>query len=238
VMEQQGTTVEELYDRVLVSVGRTPNTFDLGLENTKVELDDKGFIKVDPKQQTKDPKICAIGDVVGGAMLAHKASKEARVAVEVIAGEESAFLNVVMPAVVFTDPELAWCGLTESEAKRKGIAVEVARFPWGASGRALSMGRTDGLTKLILEPETDRLLGVGIVGAGAGDLIGERHRRVGPPPPDALRDADGIGGGPLRHRHPHLLAPEAVHRELRPPEDERPSPASRIESRALPAVAR
>jgi dihydrolipoamide dehydrogenase len=172
-MEQQGNSVEELYDRVLVSVGRTPNTFDLGLENTKVELDEKGFIKVDVKQQTRDPKICAIGDVVGGAMLAHKASKEARVAVEVIAGEASAFENVVMPAVVFTDPELAWCGLTESEAKRKGIAVEVARFPWGASGRALSMGRADGLTKLILEPETDRLLGVGIVGAGAGDLIGE-----------------------------------------------------------------
>jgi dihydrolipoamide dehydrogenase len=173
VMEQSGTTVEELYDRVLVSVGRTPNTFDLGLENTRVELDEKGFIKVDEKQQTRDPKICAIGDVVGGAMLAHKASKEARVAVEVIAGEESAFEKVVMPAVVFTDPELAWCGLTETEAKQKGIAVEVAKFPWGASGRALTMDRPDGLTKLILEPETERLLGAGIVGAGAGDLIGE-----------------------------------------------------------------
>ena len=172
-MEVEKQKREELYDRVLVCVGRVPNCNDLGLENTKVERDDKGFIKVNPKQETSDPAICAIGDVTGGALLAHKASKEARIAVEVITGEPSVFENVVIPAVIFTDPEVAWCGLTEAEAKEKGIQVEVSRFPWAASGRAVSIGRPDGLTKLIIEPETERLLGVGIVGAGAGELISE-----------------------------------------------------------------
>jgi len=164
---------EELYDRVLVAVGRTPNSQDLGLENTKVSLDDKGFIKVNEKQQTSDPAIYAIGDIAGGVLLAHKASKEARIAVEVILGEDSAFTAVTIPAVVFTDPELAWCGLTEAEAKEKGIEVRVSKFPWAASGRALSFDRTDGLTKLIIDPETERILGVGIVGVGAGELISE-----------------------------------------------------------------
>jgi dihydrolipoamide dehydrogenase len=164
---------EELYDRVLVSIGRTPNCNDLGLENTKVEQDERGFIKVDDKQQTSDPAIMAIGDIAGGVLLAHKASKEARIAVEVICGEESTSGGVVIPAVVFTEPELAWCGLTESEAKAKGIAVEVAKFPWGASGRALTFDRPDGLTKLIVDPETERILGVGMVGQGAGELIAE-----------------------------------------------------------------
>jgi dihydrolipoamide dehydrogenase len=173
IMEANGEKKEELYDRALVSVGRVPNCKDLGLDNTKVTRDDKGFIKVDPKQQTSDPAIYAIGDVVGGALLAHKASKEARIAVEALAGEESAFEDIVIPAVVFTDPEVAWCGLTETEAKEKGIPVEVVRFPWSASGRAVSFDRPDGLTKLIIEPETERILGVGIVGAGAGDLISE-----------------------------------------------------------------
>jgi len=166
-------TKDEFYDRVLVSVGRVPNCADLGLENTKVQFDEKGFIKVNERQQTADPSIYAIGDIAGGVLLAHKASKEARIAVEVLAGEESAFAQVVIPAVVFTDPELAWCGLTEAEAKAKGIAVEVAKFPWGASGRALTFDRTDGLTKLIIEPRTERILGVGIVGHGAGELISE-----------------------------------------------------------------
>jgi len=173
VSETNGQQKEELYDRVLVSVGRAPNCENMGLENTKVERDDKGFIKINPHQQTSDPAIYAIGDVAGGVMLAHKASKEARIAVEVITGESSAFENIIIPAVVFTDPEVAWCGLTEMEAKAKGIEVNVSKFPWGASGRALSFDRTDGLTKLILEPETDRVLGVGIVGAGAGELIAE-----------------------------------------------------------------
>lgn len=169
----EGGEKDELYDRVLVAVGRTPNCQNLGLEHTKVTRDDKGFIQVNAQQQTSDPAIYAIGDVVGGAMLAHKASKEARVAVEVITGESSAFERVVMPAVVFTDPEVAWCGLTEAEARAQNVPVEVAKFPWAASGRALSLDRTDGLTKLILDPETERVLGVGIVGAGAGSLISE-----------------------------------------------------------------
>lgn len=164
---------EELYDRVLVSVGRAPNYEDLGLENTRVAKDDKGFIKCDSRQQTTDPLIYAVGDVNGGALLAHRATKEARIAVEAILGESSAFENIVIPAVVFTDPEVAWCGLTEAGAKEKGIEVSVARFPWSASGRALTSDRPDGLTKLIVEPESERILGVGIVGAGAGELIGE-----------------------------------------------------------------
>ncbi len=171
--ESDGQKQEGLYDRVLVAVGRTPNSQDLGLENTNVSLDDRGFIKVNEKLQTSDPAIYAIGDIAGGVLLAHKASKEARVAVEVITGEESSSAGVVIPAVVFTDPELAWCGLTEAEAKQRGIEVEVAKFPWAASGRALTFDRPDGLTKLIIEPETERVLGVGIVGHGAGELISE-----------------------------------------------------------------
>jgi dihydrolipoamide dehydrogenase len=168
-----GPAKDELYDRVLVAVGRVPNCDDLGLENTKVERDEKGFIKVNSRQQTADPAIYAIGDVVGGALLAHKASREARVAVEVITGQDSAFEQIVIPAVVFTEPEVAWAGLTEAEAKAKGIAVEVARFPWTASGRALTFDRPEGVTKLIIEPESERVLGVGIAGHGAGELISE-----------------------------------------------------------------
>jgi dihydrolipoamide dehydrogenase len=171
--EIDGQKKEELYDRVLVAVGRSPNSQDIGLENTKVTLDDKGFIKVNEKQQTSDAAIYAIGDIAGGVLLAHKASKEARIAVEVLAGEESVFTGVTIPAVVFTDPEIAWCGLTEAEAKEKGIEVQVSKFPWAASGRALTYDRTDGLTKLIIDPETERVLGVGIVGYGAGELISE-----------------------------------------------------------------
>lgn len=172
-MEFDGKKVEELYDRVLVAVGRVPNSADLGLENTKVTLDERGFVKVNPQQQTDDPNIYAIGDIAGGILLAHKAHKEARIAVEVINGENSAFENIVIPAVVFTDPELAWCGLTEVEAKEKGIKYEISKFPWTASGRALSFDRTDGVTKMIIDPETNRILGVGICGAGAGELIAE-----------------------------------------------------------------
>ena len=164
---------DELYDRVLVSVGRAPNLADLGLENTKVTKDDKGFIQCNTQQQTEDPNIYAIGDVNGGTLLAHRASKEGRIAVEAILGEHSAFEDIVIPAVVYTDPEVAWCGLSETEAKAKNIEIKVAKFLWGASGRALTLDRPDGLTKLILEPETDRILGVGICGVGAGELIGE-----------------------------------------------------------------
>ena len=161
---------EELYDRVLVSVGRAPNYSDLGLENTQVSKDDKGFIRCNPQQQTDDPNIYAIGDVNGGALLAHRASKEAKVAIESILGHASAFDDVIIPAVVFTN---TWCGLTESEAKDRGVAINVSKFPWGASGRALTLDRPDGLTKLLIEPETERILGVGIVGVGAGELISE-----------------------------------------------------------------
>jgi dihydrolipoamide dehydrogenase len=164
---------EELYDNVLVSVGRVPNSDDLGLQNTGIDLDDRGFIKVNHQQQTSNPSLYAIGDIAGGIMLAHKAAKEARIAVEAILGEPSTSDGVVIPAVVFTDPEVAWCGLTETEAKAQGRKVTVAKFPWGASGRALTFDRTDGLTKLIIDPETERILGVGIVGHGAGELIGE-----------------------------------------------------------------
>jgi dihydrolipoamide dehydrogenase len=164
---------EEFYDRVLVSVGRVPRCGELGLENTKVEQDDKGFIKVNDKQATSDPFIYAIGDIAGGVLLAHKASKEARVAVETITGEDSTTSGVIIPAVVFTEPEVAWCGVTEAEAKNKGMTVEVAKFPWGASGRALTCDHSEGLTKLIIDPATERLLGTGMVGYGAGELIAE-----------------------------------------------------------------
>ena len=171
--ETDGQKKEELFDRVLVAVGRTPNSHDLGLENTKVTLDDRGFVKVNEHQQTTDPAIYAIGDIAGGVLLAHKATREGRIAVEVITGESSSSSNVVIPAVVFTDPEVAWCGLTEAEAKEKGRDVKVSKFPWGASGRALTLDRPDGLTKLIVDPGTERLLGIGIVGHGAGELISE-----------------------------------------------------------------
>jgi dihydrolipoamide dehydrogenase len=172
-MEYNGQQLEELYDRVLVAVGRVPNSADLGLENTKVTLDDKGFIRVNERQQTEDPRLYAIGDIAGGVLLAHKAHKEARIAVEVITGGSSTFENIVIPAVVFTDPELAWCGLTEADARQRGVPFEIARFPWSASGRAMSFDRTDGVTKMIIDPASERVLGVGIVGAGAGELIAE-----------------------------------------------------------------
>jgi dihydrolipoamide dehydrogenase len=172
-MEYNGQKLEELYDRVLVAVGRVPNGNDLGLENTGVQLDEKGFVKVNHHQLTDDPNIYAIGDIAGGILLAHKAHKEAKIAVENINGEDVVFENIVIPAVVFTDPELAWCGLTEAEAKAQGIKHEVAKFPWSASGRALSFDRTDGLTKMIIDPESDRVLGVGVCGTNAGELISE-----------------------------------------------------------------
>ncbi len=162
-----------LYDRVLISVGRVANSDDLGLQHTGVSLDEKGFVKVDSCQKSDAPSIYAIGDIAGGVLLAHKASKEAKTAVEAILGHSIVDQKSHIPAVVFTDPEVAWCGLTETEAREQGIAVEVTKFPWGASGRALTMDRTDGLTKIISEPVTERVLGVGLVGVGAGDLIAE-----------------------------------------------------------------
>ncbi|HEX3798467.1 MAG TPA: dihydrolipoyl dehydrogenase [Verrucomicrobiae bacterium] len=171
--EFEGQKKEELYDRVLVAVGRVPNGDNLGLESTKVQKDEKGFIKVDSNQRTSDPSIYAIGDIAGGILLAHKAFREGRIAVDTIMGEIGTADKYVIPAVVFTDPELAWCGLTEAQAKAEGVDIEVAKFPWGASGRALTLDRPDGLTKLIICAKTERILGVGIVGVGAGELIAE-----------------------------------------------------------------
>jgi dihydrolipoamide dehydrogenase len=167
------TPREELYDRVLVSVGRVPRCRDLGLENTKVEQDERGFIKVNDRQETADPAILAVGDIAGGVLLAHKATKEGRIAVETILGQAGTTAGVVIPAVVFTDPEVAWCGLTEAEARERGIAVQVAKFPWAASGRAMTFDHAEGLTKLLIDTETERVLGAGIVGYGAGELIAE-----------------------------------------------------------------
>ncbi len=172
-LQGEGVEPKQTFDRVLVSVGRRPNSKNLGLENTKVQIDEKGFIKIDRCCRTSDPNILAIGDVAGEPMLAHKATREAKVCIEALVGEPSEFDNIAIPAVVFTDPELAWCGLTETEAKDQNRDVKVIRFPWAASGRAQSLARTEGLTKLIIENKTERILGVGIVGAGAGELISE-----------------------------------------------------------------
>ncbi|RYX81910.1 dihydrolipoyl dehydrogenase [bacterium] len=164
---------EYKFDKLLVAVGRRPNGENLGLENTKIELDKRGFIPVNGARQTVEPKIYAIGDIAGEPMLAHKASHEGRMAVEAIAGHNVAWEPAAIPAVIFTDPEIAWAGLTETQAAKQGKKVKVAKFPWAASGRAMTLDRTEGITKLILDPETDRILGVGIAGAGAGELIAE-----------------------------------------------------------------
>ncbi len=164
---------EKVFDRVLVSVGRKPNSEIPGLEKTQVKVGQRGFIQVNKQLQTDDPSIYAIGDVVGEPMLAHKASHEGRVAVEAIAGHKVAFEPNAIPAVVFTDPEIAWAGLTETQAQKENIEVKVAKFPWAASGRAVTLDRPEGLTKLLIDPKTERVLGVGIVGAGAGEMIAE-----------------------------------------------------------------
>jgi len=170
---QDGSTQEKLFDRVLVSVGRKPNSEIPGLDKTHVQLGPRGFIQVNKQLQTDDPSIYAIGDVVGEPMLAHKAMHEGRVAAEAIAGHKVAFEPNAIPAVVFTDPEVAWCGLTETQAQNENRDVKVAKFPWAASGRAITLDRPEGMTKLLIDPQTERVLGVGIVGAGAGEMIAE-----------------------------------------------------------------
>jgi dihydrolipoamide dehydrogenase len=164
---------EKVFDKVLVSVGRKPNSEIPGLEKTQVKVGQRGFIQVNQQLQTDDPSIYAIGDVVGEPMLAHKASHEGRTAVEAIAGHKVAFEPNAIPAVVFTDPEVAWCGLTETQAQKDNREVKVAKFPWAASGRAITIDRPEGMTKLLIDPQNERVLGVGIVGAGAGELIAE-----------------------------------------------------------------
>ncbi len=171
--DPDGQTHDKVFDKVLMSVGRTPNTRDIGLEAAGINVSDRGFIEVDGQRRTSVPHIFAIGDVTGDPMLAHKASHEGIVAVEALLGKKSVFEPQAIPAVVFTDPEIAWAGLSETEAKAKNIPVKVSRFTWAASGRAMSLERTDGVTKLVCDPETGRILGVGIAGVGAGELIAE-----------------------------------------------------------------
>jgi dihydrolipoamide dehydrogenase len=164
---------EKVFDRVLVSVGRKPNSEIPGLQNTRVHVGARGFIEVNHQLQTADAAIYAIGDVVGEPMLAHKAMHEGRTAVEAIAGHKVAFEPAAIPAVVFTDPEVAWAGLTETQAQKENRDIKVAKFLWAASGRAATLDRTEGMTKLVIDPQTERVLGVGIVGVGAGDMIAE-----------------------------------------------------------------
>lgn len=170
----EGAPKEQDFDRILLAVGREPNSDSLGLEKTGVELDEKGFIRVDSQYETKDPGIFAIGDVIGGAQLAHKASHEAKIAIQAVAGRvQPAAKPSPIPAVIFTHPEIAWCGMTETEAERAGFPVEIAKLPLGVSARLQTMGGGDGLVKLMIDPESKRILGGGLVGPGVGELIGE-----------------------------------------------------------------
>ena len=216
--DKNGKESSESFDNVLVAVGRKPNSEGLGLETTKTKINDKGFIEVDAQRRTNDENIFAVGDVAGNPMLAHKAFAEAKVAVEAITGKKTAFEPQAIPAVVFTDPELAWSGLTETEAKAQGLDITVSKFPWAASGRALTLNRTDGLTKIIADTKTKRVLGVGIVGVGAGDLISEGTlaiemgavaddlaRTIHPHPTLSetfLDTAEGLFGSPTHILHP------------------------------------
>ncbi len=171
--EGKSVPKRSVFSRVLVSVGRRPNTENLGLEKTQAKLSDRGFIEVDRGFRTADSRIYAIGDVIGDPMLAHKASHEGRVCADILAGHDAVFDARAIPAVVFTDPEIAWCGLTESEAKADGRKVAIKKIPWGAAGRAVAMGRSDGLTKILFDPESQRVLGVGMCGPHAGEMIAE-----------------------------------------------------------------
>lgn len=191
---------ERYFNTVLVSVGRKPNTAGLGLENTTVKLDEKGFVMIDAHRRSAEKSIFAIGDAAGEPMLAHKASHEGFVAAETIAGKDSRMPRAI-PGVVFTDPEVAWVGLTEESAREEKVDVEVVRFPWAASGRAISLNRTDGSTKLVLEPGSGKILGVGIVGPGAGDLISE----------GVLAVEKGLTAADLQHCvHPHPTLSETL----------------------------
>ena len=187
----------EVYDRVLVSIGRRPNGLSIGAENAGVSVDERGFINVDKQMRTNVPHIFAIGDIVGQPMLAHKATHEGKVAAEVIAGHKVEFQAVVIPSVAYTDPEIAWAGMTETEAKAKGIAIEKASFPWAASGRAISVARTEGATKLIFDKDTHRVIGAGIVGVNAGELLAEAVLAI-------EMGADAHDLGLTIHAHPTL----------------------------------
>ena len=172
-MEKNGEEITKQYEQVLVSVGRKPNTEKMGVDKTNIKVNEQGFISVDKYQQTSVKNIFAIGDIVGNPMLAHKATHEGKVAAEVICGLPAAFDAKAIPAVIFTDPEIAWVGVTETEAKESGIPYEKGEFPWAASGKSLALGRNEGRTKILFDKDTKRTIGVGIVGPNAGDLISE-----------------------------------------------------------------
>lgn len=171
--ENKDGVASESFDRVLLCIGRRPNSEKLELSQAGLQADERGFIQTNKSMETSVPGIYAIGDVIGNPMLAHKGSREAKVAVDKILGKKAEFDNVCIPSVIYTDPEVAWTGLTETEAKEKGISYKLGKFPWGASGRAIAMARTDGVTKVLVDPETDRILGAGVVGINAGELIAE-----------------------------------------------------------------
>ena len=172
-MEKNGKEITKQYEQVLVSVGRKPNTEKMGVDKTNIKVNEQGFISVDKFQKTSVKNIFAIGDIVGNPMLAHKATHEGKVAAEVICGLPAAFDAKAIPAVIFTDPEIAWVGVTETEAKESGILYEKGEFPWAASGKSLALGRNEGRTKILFDKDTKRTIGVGIVGPNAGDLISE-----------------------------------------------------------------
>jgi dihydrolipoamide dehydrogenase len=200
-LEGQGVPAELTFDRVLVSVGRRPNSTDLGLDKVGLEVDAKGFLLVDAQRRTRVPHISAIGDIAGEPGLAHKATAEARVAVEAMLGEPAEWNPRAIPAVIFTDPEIAWAGLTEKEAAEKNIPHEVLKFPWGASGRAVALNITNGLTKMLVDPETKRVLGVGIVGSGAGEMIAESVLAI---------EMGAVARDVLESIHPHPTLSETV----------------------------
>jgi len=195
--EGENAIEPQVYDRVLVAIGRRPNGKNIGAENAGVAVDESGYIAVDKQMRTNVPHIFAIGDIVGQPMLAHKATHEGKVAAEVIAGHKVEFQALAIPSVAYTDPEIAWAGITEIEAKARGIAIEKASFPWAASGRALSIARTEGATKLIFDKETQRLIGAGIVGINAGELMAETVLAI-----EMGADAEDLGLA--IHAHPTL----------------------------------
>ena len=206
-LEKEGAGFSEVFDRVLVAIGRKPATDGLGLEKTGVQFDPKGFVVVDELQRTADERILAVGDVVGGMMLAHKASYEGKIAAEVVAGKAAAFDARAIPAVVYTDPQIAWCGLTEEQARREKIPVTVQKFPWKFSGRAATMGASEGLTKVLADPESGRILGVGITGRDTEGLISEGVLAV-----EMGALAEDVAGS--IHPHPTLSETESEAAEM------------------------
>jgi len=198
----KGEQSEQTFAKVLIAVGRRPNTGDLGLENTRIELTERGFVTVDAQRRTAEPHIFAIGDIAGEPMLAHKAYGEADAAAEAAAGRKSVYDPRAIPAVVFTDPEIAWCGLTETEARERKIKVKTAKLPWRGNGRTLTLGRDDGMTKLVIDPETDRVLGVAVAGPGAGELIAEGVLAM---------EMAAVGEDLRRTIHPHPTLSETIY---------------------------